>query len=410
MLRSLKRGFTLVELLVVIVIIGFLTALLLPALQASRDGESRRSACTNNMKQIGLALHNFADARKCFPGSTSKPWLEKEEGSGDWTPPAIGAVNTTEEERQFGTGFSWQTMILPFIEMNTLYQRLDTVGEGDEIDEKHRPGGPWQVWEDPEKGDVVGLTDRTSKNTCHPLVWSMTVDAFLCPGRSSDSSSIDNTMKLYSKKITNVGDTDTTPGVTSYVAISATHNASLMREVDRTFKFAGGRRHPNGVMYPGSKTSFRSMQDGSSNTIIVCETKEPTYAAWYDGITAGVVGLNAGNDSEAHFEQAGTGDSEAAFNNIAQSFGNPKSTVKTMINYGGGPDNFYMKGTGPLAKQTKPDGKEWQFGPSSEHPGVVLHLFGDGSVHPVAINISPTTYMHLITRYGNEPVNEFFDN
>src|SRR5688572_8967020 len=85
-------GFTLVELLVVIAIIGILIALLLPAVQAAREA-ARRMQCTNNLKQIGLAMHNYVDALKRFPeGSTGC-------GSGGWygNPPFLHILPFLEE-------------------------------------------------------------------------------------------------------------------------------------------------------------------------------------------------------------------------------------------------------------------------------------------------------------------------
>jgi prepilin-type N-terminal cleavage/methylation domain-containing protein/prepilin-type processing-associated H-X9-DG protein len=96
-----RRGFTLIELLVVIAIIAVLIALLLPAVQAAREA-ARRSQCTNNLKQLGLALHNYHSINDCLPPGRIIP---------AGTNPAIfsGAQNTT-----------WFNLMLPLIEQGTL--------------------------------------------------------------------------------------------------------------------------------------------------------------------------------------------------------------------------------------------------------------------------------------------------
>lgn len=98
--NSKKRGFTLVELLVVIAIIGVLVGLLLPAVQAAREA-ARRMSCGNNLKQLGLALHNYHDTFGTFPPSAI--W-----GPGD--PPYTLPYHHT-----------WNEMILPFVEQQPLY-------------------------------------------------------------------------------------------------------------------------------------------------------------------------------------------------------------------------------------------------------------------------------------------------
>lgn len=103
--RNRANGFTLVELLVVIAIIGILVGLLLPAVQAAREA-ARRMQCSNNLKQLGLALHNYHDLHKAFPLNMA--------GGG-----RSGGANCT-------SGFySWLTYLLPQIEQGNLYNQID---------------------------------------------------------------------------------------------------------------------------------------------------------------------------------------------------------------------------------------------------------------------------------------------
>jgi len=95
-----SRGFTLVELLVVIAIIGVLIALLLPAVQQAREA-ARRMQCTNNLKQVGLALHNYHDTYNALPAA----WIRR---------------NSSNDPK-----YGWAVSLLPFIEQSALYDQLD---------------------------------------------------------------------------------------------------------------------------------------------------------------------------------------------------------------------------------------------------------------------------------------------
>ena len=105
-----RNGFTLIELLVVIAIIAVLIALLLPAVQQAREA-ARRTACTNNLKQLGLALHNYHDTHKVFPP------LEVVRGCHISDPPTCFDW--------FNVSANWVTLTMPYWDQTTVYEQID---------------------------------------------------------------------------------------------------------------------------------------------------------------------------------------------------------------------------------------------------------------------------------------------
>ncbi len=142
--RNVRQGFTLIELLVVIAIIAVLIALLLPAVQSAREA-ARRAQCTNNLKQLGLALHNYHSAVGSFPlGSTTA-----------YSDPGVLTI--------WGT-WSAQSLMLPYLEQRPLYNAINF---------------GWTNWYD------VGYPINST-------VWNMNLAAFTCPSDGQTGKSCNN--------------------------------------------------------------------------------------------------------------------------------------------------------------------------------------------------------------------------
>jgi len=160
-----KRGFTLVELLVVIAIIGVLVALLLPAIQAAREA-ARRSSCTNNLKQWGIALQNYHDSQKTLPPST-----------------LVGVDQTMGTEPQLRILPSGHTLLLPYFEeagLANLYQK---------------------VFPSPQYTDQERLAAVLQQK---PEVAAAVIGVFMCPSNGGENPYNDEGMRLlYSKLTTN---------------------------------------------------------------------------------------------------------------------------------------------------------------------------------------------------------------
>jgi prepilin-type N-terminal cleavage/methylation domain-containing protein/prepilin-type processing-associated H-X9-DG protein len=177
--RTNQQGFTLVELLVVIAIIGVLIALLLPAVQAAREA-ARRMQCTNNLKQLGIAVHNFHAANNRIPGGMEDPlWMSYHSRISD-------AAGTKE-----GNVYSSTSLLLPFVEQQALYNTITSRLDESIANSTVRPF--------PSAIDYLTTTTRTTtefetgeKNMANDFPgnpFAVQVSAFWCPSESTTKPS-----------------------------------------------------------------------------------------------------------------------------------------------------------------------------------------------------------------------------
>lgn len=209
LMSRIRTGFTLVELLVVIAIIGILVGLLLPAVQAAREA-ARRMSCSNNARQLGLALHNYESAHKRLP-------------------PSRIAITTPIRNEQ-----SWTAMILPYIEQNNVHSGYTF-------------NTPW----------YAVVNDAMTK---------VTIPTMLCP--SAPSSRDLPPQNLYTS-LTSGSRTDSPVwGYGDYASLNAIRNSVFtiagLPSLGTKETMGALGRGPDGVR-------IASISDGLSNTIIIAE-------------------------------------------------------------------------------------------------------------------------------------------
>ncbi|UUO05175.1 DUF1559 domain-containing protein [Blastopirellula sp. J2-11] len=214
--HTARSGFTLVELLVVIAIIGVLIALLLPAVQQAREA-ARRMQCANNLKQIGLALHNYHDTFGSFPSGY------------------IDISGRTEVVDNKGH-WSWAALTLPFMEMGNVHDILN-VG----------PASPSNVLDTQQE------------------VMQARYAAFRCP--SDIGPDFSSTTECAGCCIQNSGSTELGHSLSNYLGI----NSSALARADKATNYNDGTTGATGIFYRNSDTRLRDITDGSSNTVMVGE-------------------------------------------------------------------------------------------------------------------------------------------
>jgi prepilin-type N-terminal cleavage/methylation domain-containing protein len=347
--RRAQRGFTLIEVLVVIAIISLLIGLLLPAVQAAREA-GRRVQCLNNLKQIGLALHGYEQSHGCFPpGSTT----------GQENPRVCASFDSSTGTRR---GHGLFTFILPYIEQKASYDSINFAfaasGQG---------GSP--------SAGAVNYTGLSSR-----------IAAYICP---SDTRQVPPPNKF------------TDPAGVTYSAYSQCSYAGVVGTVDIFRWWCGCPPTANdGLVCFGNRVElmtdgafgnnyvFREgeFRDGLSNTVLLGEfarfPNDPDSA------------FNLWNNSLYYSSQAVIGVTRPQ--GLATTV--PRINARMRI-----PD--YPAGPPVNWKYDKKNLEMGQFGFRSSHPGGAHFLFGDGVVKFLKDSIDTRgVYWALSTRGGGEIV------
>ncbi len=220
-MQSNRTGFTLIELLVVIAIIAVLIALLLPAVQQAREA-ARRSQCINNLKQIGLAIHNYHDVHNVLP------------------PGWIGVTNGVPNVETGTSGFSWGTHLLPMLDQGPLYNRLNM--------------------------NVSLLATGTTGNE---IVRTSVLPVFRCPSDPSPE-----TWEIF----------DEATGATSLTRLPIANYVGCFGHIGwediigepPVAPFPNAAVQGSGVFFHNSYVRMRDVSDGLSNTVMVGEKRTKT--------------------------------------------------------------------------------------------------------------------------------------
>jgi prepilin-type N-terminal cleavage/methylation domain-containing protein len=374
--RAPRRGFTLIELLVVIAIIAVLIALLLPAVQSAREA-ARRAQCTNNLKQLALAVHNYESANGCFPAQSMLPTCG------------------TPDNSSSGWSISWIPSLLQFTEQTAIYNAYNF-----------------------SLGAIPG--NASAPEMANTTVAITKLGLLTCPSESMSSP------------LRQLLSTGLYYGTTNYVGCYGgpgpiqPFSGTIVPGNNHWFQnCSSGSQIISGSFAP---VSIASITDGTSNTALVSERligdgsnpyftrarNEAKRGEWHSPVSAPypssyatliayVQGCNSIPGTTTNRYGAASGQLwVGAFplymvTNSYNHFMTPNTigcTNPGENNYNGFTDNSGLYYVGPLGAAP----------PTSNHPGGVVEAYADGSVKFIKDSVSPQVFWGLGSRNGGEVI------
>lgn len=338
----MKRGFTLIELLVVIAIIGILMSLLLPAVQQAREA-ARKTQCQNNLKQLGLALHNYESAHSILPpGYVSFGNFNQ-----------LSTLNPEDYDNltwDARPGFGWGTMLLPFVEQSGLATSLNMNGS---------------VWS-PENAALMQLR----------------LSLYLCPSVTGGDDSF--------LVVDESGNTLTKGG--NEVRLARSHYVASHGQEECWNECSGPTGTVNGNVkliadgpfYRNSDTRFRDLRDGISNSVLLGEHTSSLSDKTWAGVVPGAFTHPKINTPE----------------NAAES-----GAAMIMVHSGPAAGEVDLLGNPIIHPPNYPTLHVCQM--QSEHPGGAHVLFADGGTRFINENVNLDTFAALTSINEGDIPGEF---
>jgi prepilin-type N-terminal cleavage/methylation domain-containing protein/prepilin-type processing-associated H-X9-DG protein len=346
----MKKAFSLIELLVVIAILATLMGLLLPAVQKARSAAAR-AQCANNLKQIGIALHNFESVNRAFPPSCQT------------NPSANGTsygIHYGDELRVAPPGFGWGVFLLSHLEQDNLYRQFN--------------------WSEPCWSPVNAAAVGTR------------VSAFLCPAATGGSDGFN-----VQQAVDRAHGSDMTRADGSKIFFAHSHyvtNAGVNQPWGRSTPYCYNFDLPepvpgapddwiNGPFYPNSRITVAAVTDGLANTVFIGERSSYLSNNTWVGV-------------------------------VPHSVVTPRLDLYPWPSDNNGATDLVGCHSGPdvhdhpqviIHPPNHPFGHTDEMWGQHEVPGCNV-LFGDGSVRFIRAFIHPLTWVALSTRNGEEAIND----